>query len=274
MISYELLSKFMKRSIQWMISVLMKLVAYYLFIGDAFKQVFDISEFFEQDNNEENKGHSEEKDEYIKYIFELKKKFSYWLDNISLNQNKKGESSLIPEAILSRNDVLHQLSQLIQTNEKLFEELKQDEKGPNNYYVTESEEIMLRANFNLILQKKKTNVSKDPIKRIKNNALKDKELKKYIEDELNILSKKLVASIEKVASTVSVTESGELKEKEDCKQYIEKLIEYIGRCGKGSAKKRTIEYLLLTFIRVLSTAGKDQITPKGKRKAKKRIIVI
>ena len=99
-------------------------------------------------------------------------------------------------------------------------------------------------------------------------------MKKYIEDELNILSKKLVACIEKVASTVSVTESNELKEKEDCKQYIEKLIEYIGRCGKGSAKKRTIEYLLLTFIRVLSTAGKDQITPKGKRKAKKRIIVI
>ena len=56
-----------------MISVLMKLVAYYLFIGDAFKQVFDISEFFEQDNTEENKGHIEENDEYIKYIFELKK---------------------------------------------------------------------------------------------------------------------------------------------------------------------------------------------------------
>ena len=83
----------------------------------------------------------------------------------------------------------------------------------------------------------------------------------------------MVTCIEIVANPPPTNDSSGLRTKEEAKQYIEKLIEYIGKCGKPTVKTRTIKYLLMSFIQVLSIAGKDQLTPRGKFKAKERITV-
>lgn len=77
-----------------------------------------------------------------------------------------------------------------------------------------------------------------------------------------------------MANPLPANSSDEPGAKEEAKQYIEKLIEYIGKCGKPNAKTRTIKLLLMSFIQVLSIAGKDQPTPRGRTKAKERIIVL
>jgi hypothetical protein len=62
-------------------------------------------------------------------------------------------------------------------------------------------------------------------------------------------------------------------DKERGKQYIGKLIEYIGNCGKHYGKSGTVKYLLMSFIGVLDMAGQGEETVKGKHKAKKRTLV-
>ena len=86
------------------------------------------------------------------------------------------------------------------------------------------------------------------------------------------LSTKLVNGIEKAGGTGRISQI-EMREKERNKQYIGKLIEYIGKCGKHPKKSETIKYLLISFIRVLDIAGKSQSTNKAKHKTMKLILV-
>jgi len=107
---------------------------------------------------------------------------------------------------------------------------------------------------------------------LKKKALDDKDLNKYINQELKDFSLDLVSFIKKAGNVSSLSQS-EAKEKELSKQYIEKLIEYIGKCVKLEESNETIKHLLISFIQVLEIAGEDEITQKAKRKAKKFVIV-
>ncbi|MDR3547179.1 MAG: hypothetical protein P4M11_02680 [Candidatus Pacebacteria bacterium] len=81
----------------------------------------------------------------------------------------------------------------------------------------------------------------------------------------------MLAFIEKAGSDDPQTT---LPEKEKSRQFIGKLIEYIGNCGRQSSRTGAVKYLLMSFIGVLDMAGEDQETAKGKHKAKKRILVL
>jgi len=113
---------------------------------------------------------------------------------------------------------------------------------------------------------------KEPVKKVKKLTLTEKELAELITCEMKEFCSKLLASIEKAGNLV-VTNPAELQEREKSRQFISKLIEYIGNCGKHSGKTGTIKYLLMSFIGVLDMAGEDQITFKGQHKAKKKTLV-
>ena len=117
------------------------------------------------------------------------------------------------------------------------------------------------------------NSKKITIKKLKKMDLKDKKLSKHMDRELNEFSISLVVSIEKAGSTGNLNQI-ELRDKERNKQYISKLIEFIGKCGKNPGKSETTKYLLMSFIRVLDIAGNNQPTPKEKHKAMKLILVV
>ena len=110
------------------------------------------------------------------------------------------------------------------------------------------------------------------VKKIKRQTLKDKELREYVEDELNGFSEQILVAIEKAVG-ISQMIPVEPQEKEKSKLYVGKLIEYIGNCGRHSGRAGTIKYLLMSFIEVLDMAGRNEIAPKGRYKAKKRVLV-
>ena len=102
--------------------------------------------------------------------------------------------------------------------------------------------------------------------------LKSPEVSVYVPTELYDFSESLVTHIERVSNPV--VDNSELREREESKQYIEKLIEYIGKTVLGNGKMRAVKYLLMSFIEVLSIAGQQQPTEKAKRKVKEQIIVL
>ena len=110
------------------------------------------------------------------------------------------------------------------------------------------------------------------MKKIKKSTLADKDLGVYISDESKAFSIKLLTFIERAGELNPPTQQ-DIQEKDRSRQYIAKLIEYIGNCGKHYGKSGAVKYLLMSFIGVLDMAGQNQETEKGKHKMKKKILV-
>lgn len=110
---------------------------------------------------------------------------------------------------------------------------------------------------------------KGKMKRLKKQLLLEKEIANYVEEESKEFSKHLLDSIESAGNT----ETKEITEREKNKQFIAKLIENIGKCGKHSGKSTTTKYLIMSFIEVISMAGKNEETAQGKLKAKENVLV-
>ena len=108
---------------------------------------------------------------------------------------------------------------------------------------------------------------------IKNEALSDKILNEHISKELRKFSQGLLNFIQRAGNPNTLSQA-EAKEKERSRQYIEKLIEYIGKSGQHQENNETRKYLILSFIQVMEIAGEDKLTPKERRHAKKFVLVI